>query len=993
MNNTQLTLLNDNTKIDSNASPQNNKSEYNSPERMSKLSLKLHNLQNINPNIAAVQRNATIQTNHSSMKFDNDNTNHMNKTAKSNQNAMQNNLHPKTNLRKDSDQTQNSQIHKEKQGGSQLNRFANYRHNIIQDSGQQNEYQDDFLEEDLIKKYFFHSDYWQTIKKKQQFLNLKREGMKTQVQSPINIERMIQETRLPELQKIKSKQRRIKKGETESNYRFSLESQNWYNEVDMQNKSLENHVDGEIFIPKTLLDESVLQSHYNQQNQKNEPKALQSAQNRRSSHQSQRAKAQETPQESQINKSLLEIEQRLGLKKKNPLEEINQMVNIRQTEQNIDLLQKEIVHLNNEKPFKISQSSKRQQSTIMKGAERYIISPSQDSQIHIDPTNRSIFLDYSQRRQNSDESQRIQRGTGQVKTKDRFSAKVNEFQNFSQGFTIGESVLLQSKDLRKSGIKGGHNQVLNQHSVQLRDPILEQGVRLSRKYQSVNTSMKISPVKQSIDRNYDSQLDSPISIKRDLLNRTLQSTKMSQDQYSISNRLPSQMSNKCHGLKVFETKTDKQKLIERLFDHPKELVLNKAKSLHHEQQEEEELIQKQEQKVKEEVKHLLLGILDQSLTPRTSSVPLRNPEKAASPTMQFQPMYNKNTPNFLQLITQIDKKGNPHFADENQFQQIQSLFNKWYNYKEPDIQGKGKNGKKGSKDDGDGNESFQSFLDSDFIDEEKLLKVGSDSLDNAKFGLYNKYLNVLLLKTGDPFVAQQYQKYLRIKRKGHEQKKQNFYQRMQKDISKRKQEDSQSHMFLMNDQKRNTILRFGTNITNNSGIFSQRNSNKGDSTPVKHLAARGSFLGFSRQQANQLSNIKEQLLKSKDSHEYILHDVPENTTEEFDNMDNSSRSKSSVPRINFPSPNHGSSQQVPNMKPRMSRLVNKNASALVQNPFGFKMFNKAGTLIGMRSNKKSLNLIDKKIQEMEKEVTSSLVNNDRLSIIRQTPVNFNFGSL
>jgi len=44
-------------------------------------------------------------------------------------------------------------------------------------------------------------------------------------------------------------------------------------------------------------------------------------------------------------------------------------------------------------------------------------------------------------------------------------------------------------------------------------------------------------------------------------------------------------------------------------------------------------------------------------------------------------------------------------------------------------------------------------MDSEFIDEEKLMKVGTDSMDNAKFSLYNKYLNVLLLKTGDPYVA------------------------------------------------------------------------------------------------------------------------------------------------------------------------------------------------------------------------------------------------
>lgn len=34
--------------------------------------------------------------------------------------------------------------------------------------------------------------------------------------------------------------------------------ENVFNEIENMNKSLENHVDGEIFIPKTLYDESLL---------------------------------------------------------------------------------------------------------------------------------------------------------------------------------------------------------------------------------------------------------------------------------------------------------------------------------------------------------------------------------------------------------------------------------------------------------------------------------------------------------------------------------------------------------------------------------------------------------------------------------------------------------------------------------------------------------------------------------------------------------------
>ena len=52
---------------------------------------------------------------------------------------------------------------------------------------------------------------------------------------------------------------------------------------------------------------------------------------------------------------------------------------------------------------------------------------------------------------------------------------------------------------------------------------------------------------------------------------------------------------------------------------------------------------------------------------------------------------------------------------------------------------------------------------------------------------------MLLLKTGDPFVAQQYTRYLKSKRQGlEEQKQRNFYQRMQQDIKKRKDDNEES---------------------------------------------------------------------------------------------------------------------------------------------------------------------------------------------------------
>jgi hypothetical protein len=42
----------------------------------------------------------------------------------------------------------------------------------------------------------------------------------------------------------------------------------------------------------------------------------------------------------------------------------------------------------------------------------------------------------------------------------------------------------------------------------------------------------------------------------------------------------------------------------------------------------------------------------------------------------------------------------------------------------------------------------------------KLSKDFSNST-NARFEVYCKYLNILLLKTGDPFVAKKYENYLK----------------------------------------------------------------------------------------------------------------------------------------------------------------------------------------------------------------------------------------
>lgn len=71
--------------------------------------------------------------------------------------------------------------------------------------------------------------------------------------------------------------------------------------------------------------------------------------------------------------------------------------------------------------------------------------------------------------------------------------------------------------------------------------------------------------------------------------------------------------------------------------------------------------------------------------------------------------------------------------------------------------------------------------DSDSFDEDQVFNKGKNmqKLDAGKFEQYNKYLNVLLLKFGDPFLAQKYKQYMNFKRRGKvEERKANFYERM-----------------------------------------------------------------------------------------------------------------------------------------------------------------------------------------------------------------------
>jgi hypothetical protein len=65
----------------------------------------------------------------------------------------------------------------------------------------------------------------------------------------------------------------------------------------------------------------------------------------------------------------------------------------------------------------------------------------------------------------------------------------------------------------------------------------------------------------------------------------------------------------------------------------------------------------------------------------------------------------------------------------------------------------------------------KSYIDSDYLDEEDLMKVAKKDFKNlqtGRFSLYTKYLNVIMLKTGDPYLSKMYEKYLKFKRKGRD---------------------------------------------------------------------------------------------------------------------------------------------------------------------------------------------------------------------------------
>jgi len=90
-------------------------------------------------------------------------------------------------------------------------------------------------------------------------------------------------------------------------------------------------------------------------------------------------------------------------------------------------------------------------------------------------------------------------------------------------------------------------------------------------------------------------------------------------------------------------------------------------------------------------------------------------------------------------------------------------------------------------------DSFQSE-ESEF-DEEDMLKHGIENNKKIKrltLDVYNKYLNLILVTSGDRYVQERFKAYLRAKRKGRREKKRNFFQRMEEDVKQRLEQKQRS---------------------------------------------------------------------------------------------------------------------------------------------------------------------------------------------------------
>eukprot|EP00347_Sterkiella_histriomuscorum_P012809 403367146 len=596
-------------------------------------------------------------------------------------------------------------------------------------------------------QYFFHSHQW-AIKKKQQLSISQQKDALVQISkgqlSIDSLNYLADSNQFPEMERIKSKSFR-----RNHNYQsVDLSQINQYNEQEILNQTLEKHIDGEIFIPKTLIDPGLLQA---QAKLKLEKQIDRMKKDRQSPEIRAAKDMMSESQEAKINRNLFQIEKRLGLKKSDKLGILQQMLNSKQTQNNINLLENELKKQqvdnkssqNQRNSELASQTNKTQLSQFIKDEsikkQSINFSPQQEkySQSAQKFMNQRIFSQERSRRKQLQDSSSVQNA---IKTQNYFS----------QG--IFKSGLKESERYDRD----------NQKPISINEEPIQsyQNAEISSQ-QNRNRFLSKSYLRSNLFSNQSKRTTTN-------LNLTTQS-----NEFSMS---------KCHGTKVSSILSPKQKLIERLFETPKDEFLTKINYTSNNFQINQFLARK------DQIKQLLIEILDQDQLVDDVANHQRQSGRLSNQIDQFS--------SSIRLNDQLD------FDEQILEELFEELDQQKYARSKKHHRGGSLEQKKKSP--SKMKDSFQSLEMSEAIDDDHIIKQGEKGFSSGKFELYNKYLNVLLLKNSDSYIQMMYQKYLEKKKKGKKHKQQNFYERMQHDILKRKIEEVQpSSLWNRHESNRN----------------------------------------------------------------------------------------------------------------------------------------------------------------------------------------------
>ncbi|CDW89107.1 UNKNOWN [Stylonychia lemnae] len=558
---------------------------------------------------------------------------------------------------------------------------------------------------ELRDRYFFHYQNWNTKKKQQLSLSM-RAGHKPGKMSYGSLNWMADNQQFPE-----------------------------YNEIEVQNKVLKKHVDGEIFIPRTLIDPGILQA---QSKLKQEQLFQQQLKSKKHTNEEVYLPLPNESQESKINKNLFQIEKRLGLSKPNKLSILQQMINRNQTNNNIQLLESEILKKKSEK--QASDDSIQQNKDIMYGSfsgqnSQYIkIKDFQDnSQIVSTERKKQAQTSYLSKRVMSQDREKTQGHLAQ-------SSIANDKNNLNY--------LSNSSINHENSQQGLEQNSKNQNSL-----IISLNETPIQHYQ--NAEIEANQVSLKIPRNVFSH----------------QSYRTGRNLFSDKHADSSTTQSKCHGIRKSQFFSPKQKLIEKMFEN-----------------------QKDDYSQKESISQNIRILDQESENYNSQRNTLYGELNLSSPNSEYLPKsdYRYLSPVQMQQEFSFDRQREETIVDQVLQEINQTLKEKELKKKRQERKkNKVRRSQKISQDDLLGNSILNSDA-SESMDDEKLLKAGKKGFTGGKFDLYNKYLNILLLRSGDPYVSQMFSKYLQFKRKGkRDQKQKNFYERMQNDIIKRKVEEFQ----------------------------------------------------------------------------------------------------------------------------------------------------------------------------------------------------------